>query len=139
MGESKEMRRIIIVAATAAVTSWAGIPNAQPITSFADVAGKWSGVGSSGGKTEVAIDPNGRFVLESPLGKATGWARIEGGFVVLAFDNSQGQIRFTRTGDALEGPYVAGARTRTTRVTRVPWTRALQAAWGRSARPPAGA
>ena len=120
MGESKEMRRIIIVAATAAVTSWAGIPNAQPITSFADVAGKWSGVGSSGGKTDVAIDPNGGFVLESPLGKATGRARIEGGVVVLAFDNNQGQIRFTRTGDVLEGPYVAGTRTGTTRVTRVP-------------------
>jgi len=92
---------------------------AQPVTTFAEVAGKWSGVGSRGGKTDITIEPDGKFVTESPLGKTTGVARIEGGLLVLAASNNQSHIKFTRAGDVLEGPYVFGTLTGTTRVSRV--------------------
>ncbi len=114
------MRGVMLTIAGAAIAALSSsILHAQPVTSFADVAGKWNGVGSRGAKTEVTIEPNGRFVIDSGLGRTTGQARMEDGIVVLSFDNNQGQIRFTRTGDVLEGPYVAGTLTGTTRVTRV--------------------
>jgi hypothetical protein len=113
------MRHIVIAAAIAAFI-WGSNAQAQPVTSFAEVAGKWSGVGSRGGKTDITIRPDGTFVTESPLGRTTGMARIEGGILVLPRPDNQGQVKFTRTGDVLEGPYVAGTLTGTTRVTRVP-------------------
>jgi hypothetical protein len=111
---------LFIVASVAALIVGAmGGAQAQPVNAMADVAGKWSGVGSRGGKTDIQIEPNGKFSVESPAGKGEGTAKIEGGSVVLPFANNQGQIKFTKTGDVLEGPYVWGTMTGTVRVTRV--------------------
>jgi hypothetical protein len=97
---------------------WANDGHAQPVNSFADAAGKWTGVGSRGGKTDLELEPNGKFTLESPLGKQSGMAKIEGGILILPNPNNQGQLKLTRTGDVLEGPYVFGTLTGVTRLTR---------------------
>ena len=113
------MRQTFIAAGIAALILWGSSADAQPITAFADVAGKWTGVGSRGGKTDIEISPTGKFTIESPLGKRDGMAKIEEGILILAYSNNQGQIKFTKTGDVLEGPYVFNNLTGTTRVTRV--------------------
>jgi hypothetical protein len=108
----------LVAASVAALALWTFSVKAEPVTSLADVTGKWSGVGSRGGKTDITIESDGRFVIESPAGRATGMARLEDGILVLPFSNNQGQVRFARTGEALEGPYVIGTLTGTTRVRR---------------------
>jgi hypothetical protein len=99
--------------------AWAGEAVSQPVTTIAEVVGKWSGVGSRGGKTDIEIEPTGRFTSKSPAGMQSGLAKIEDGFLVLPFSSNQGQIKFTRTKDSLEGPYVMGTMTGTVRVERV--------------------
>jgi hypothetical protein len=99
-----------------ALGTWATGGQAQPVTTFGEVAGKY--VGGSTGQTVIEIAPNGNFTAESPIGKAKGVGRIENGIVILPFSNNQGEMKFTRTGDVLEGPFVAGLRTGTTRVER---------------------
>jgi hypothetical protein len=112
------MRHIVIAAAISAFI-WVSNAQAQPVTTFAEVAGRWSGVGSRGGTTDITIRPDGTFVSESPLGRITGTARIEDGILILPRPENQGQAKLTRTGDVLAGPYTAGTLTGTTRVTRV--------------------
>lgn len=113
------MLKAFVAVSVAALMLWGTNAQAQPVTTFADVAGKWSGVGSRGGKTDIAVEPDGKFTMESPFGKSAGMAKIEGGILILPFPSNKGQIKLTKTGDVLEGPYVAGALTGTTRVTRV--------------------
>jgi hypothetical protein len=117
-GEEAMLRKLFAGGATALLLS-GSLVHAQPVTTFAEVAGKWSGVGSRGGKTDITIGADGKFVTESPLGTVTGVARIESGILVLAASNNQSHIKFSRTGDVLEGPYVWGTLSGTTRVTRL--------------------
>lgn len=115
------MRAIFSVTLAGAIftTAWGGGAVAQPVSTLAEVVGKWIGVGSRGGKTDIEIEPGGKFTVTSPSGRQSGLAKIEDGILVLPFSNNQGQIKFTRTKDSLEGPYVLGSMTGTVRVNRV--------------------
>ena len=113
------MPKTWVVGSAVAFMLWGSSVQAQPVTSFAEVAGKWSGVGSRGAKVDIAIENDGKFVIDVSGRQAPGIAKLDGGVLVLAYANNQGQIRFTRTGDVMEGPYVAGNVTGTTRVTLV--------------------
>ena len=109
----------VTLAGAILTAAWAGEVVAQPVNTLTEVVGKWSGVGSRGGKTDIEVEPDGRFTVTSPSGKQSGVAKIEDGVLVLPFSNNQGQIKFTRTKNSLEGPYVLGAMTGTVRVERV--------------------
>lgn len=109
--------RVILLAALGCIDANGLL--AQPITSLSEVTGDWTGSGSRGGKTDINIQQDGRFTTLSPLGQASGMAKLEDGVLVLPFSNNQGQIKFTRTNDTLEGPYVAGILTGTLKVKRV--------------------
>lgn len=74
-----------------------------PITNFADVAGKWTGTSSRGSKTDVSIGADGSFSIETPAGKDSGKARIADGSLIFSFTDNQGQYKFSRKGDRLEG------------------------------------
>jgi hypothetical protein len=95
------LRRVLIVA----MLVFAGIPAfAQtPITSFADVAGKWTGTTSRGTKTDISIGADGSFSIESRAGKDSGKARLVDGSLIFSFTDNQGQYKFSRKGDNLEG------------------------------------
>jgi hypothetical protein len=117
------MRRTFIVAAMAALVfgsfgTRAQTPAPAPINAFAEVAGKWTGVGSRGQPSYLEIQPNGNFVFDTALGVFTGVASLDGGMLVLPFSDNKGQQKFGKAGDALEGPYVYETRKGTTRMTR---------------------
>jgi len=114
------MRRLFGVVPVAVIVAcaWGSGAEAQPISTVSEVAGKWSGAGARGGKTDIEIEPSGRFQATSPAGTRTGMARIENGTLILPFSDNQGQIKFTRTEGVLEGPYVVGTMTGTVRVQR---------------------
>jgi hypothetical protein len=73
------------------------------ITNFPDVAGKWTGISSRGTRTDVSIGADGTFNVETPVGKDSGKARLTDGGLILPFSDNQGQYKFTRRGDDLEG------------------------------------
>jgi hypothetical protein len=89
----------------AAILSLAGMPAfAQtPITNFAEVAGKWSGISSRGTQTDVVIGADGSFGIETKAGKDSGKARLADGGLIFSFTDNQGQYKFLRKGDRLEG------------------------------------
>lgn len=108
-----------LVLASALGCIGATVVMAQPITSLSEVVGDWSGSGSRGLKTDINIQQDGRFTILSPLGPASGMAKLVDGMLVLSYSNNKGQVKFTRTDDVLEGPYVADLLTGTVRVKRV--------------------
>ena len=74
------------------------------IGSFADVAGKWEGASSRGTKTMIEVEPNGRFKLETSVGKDAGLARLQDGVLIIPTSDNQGTYKLSRNGDPLEGP-----------------------------------
>lgn len=80
-----------------------GTLHAQAITSFAEVAGKWTGTSSRGSKTEIEIDQSGKFKLQTPAGKDAGTARLDGGVLILPISDNQGQYKFSKKAETLDG------------------------------------
>jgi len=95
------LRRVLFVA----ILVFAGLAAlAQtPITSFSDVAGKWTGTTSRGTRTDISIGADGSFSIEARAGKDSGKARLVDGSLVFSFTDNQGQYKFSRNGDKLEG------------------------------------
>ena len=60
---------------------------------------------------------DGKFTIEAFNGKQAGTGKIDGGILILSFSNNQ--LKLTKTGDVLEGPFVFGTTTGSIRVTRV--------------------
>ena len=77
--------------------------SAQTIATFADVAGKWSGISSLVLKMEVEIATNGQFRINVPGGKDVGWSQLVGGVLIVPFSDKQGQYEFKWNGSVLEG------------------------------------
>lgn len=98
----------------------AGVYAQTPITSFADVAGKWVGVSSRGTKTIIEVESNGRFKLETTVGKDAGMARLDNGVLFIPTSDNQGTYKLSRTGDTLEGPVHWRGIDANVKLTRIP-------------------
>lgn len=57
----------------------------------------------SGDKTDVAIGSDGSFSIETRGGKDSGKARLVDGSLIFSFSDNQGQYKFSRKGESLEG------------------------------------
>jgi hypothetical protein len=93
-------------------------PPPTPIKSFAEVAGKWDGVGSSGTKVNFEISDKGVFAVSSPVGANKGTATLENGLLVVPLVSSQGYMRLSMVGGALEGSTMYQTRAGTIKFTR---------------------
>jgi len=76
------MRRAFLASSVVAfILALSGVqaqtPPPTPIKSFAEVAGKWDGVGSSGTKVSFEISDKGVFAVSSPVGANKGTATLE--------------------------------------------------------------
>jgi hypothetical protein len=91
-----------------------------PVGSFADVAGKWVGASSRGTKTTIEVEPNGRFKLETSVGKDAGLAKLQDGVLIIPTSDNQGQYKLSRNGDTLEGPVHWRGIDATVKLTRTP-------------------
>jgi hypothetical protein len=89
-----------------------------PISGFAEFAGKWSGASDRGTKIALEVDPSGKFKLDTPLGKDSGTAKIDGGVLVIPFSDNQGSYKLSKSGDALIGPAHWRGNNATVRLTR---------------------
>jgi hypothetical protein len=106
VGEAKSMLREFIVASIAALAfaSLGSGAQAQPVGSFADIAGKWEGTTSFGTKTTIEIDASGKFQSTTSRGPDSGTAKIDGGLLIIPISGNQGNYWLTRTGNVLAGP-----------------------------------
>jgi hypothetical protein len=87
---------------------------------FHRVAGKWVGASSRGTKTTIEIESNGRFKLETTVGKDAGVARLENGVLIIPTSDNQGTYKLFRNGDTLEGPVHWRGIDATVKLTRMP-------------------
>ena len=107
------MHRSILVSSVAAfLIGLPGMAQSQtPITTFADVAGKWTGqTAPSVHRFTLEIDPAGHFKARSLLGSENGLAKLEGGTIVIPLTEHQGQLQLALVGDTLSGPGVLKSR-----------------------------
>ncbi|GEP61050.1 hypothetical protein RSO01_82160 [Reyranella soli] len=117
------MRRTFLASSLVAfVLALSGVqaqtPPPTPIKSFAEVAGKWDGVGSSGTKVNFEISDKGVFAVSSPLGQNKGTATLENGLLVVPLISNQGYMRLSMSGGALEGTTMYQTRAGTIKFTR---------------------
>ena len=104
------MRRTFlkIFAISVAACTSVGAALAQAPT-VGDIAGMWEGTASSGNKIQLSIEPTGAFAIESPRGKDSGAVKMEGNQIVMAFTKNAGNVRVTKSGEALQGTVAMGA------------------------------
>lgn len=72
--------------------------------SYADIAGKWSGINSRGVRIDLAIDATGKFSMNSPQASSSGvsgQAVIQKDDILLAFNN--GKMNLKKVGKQLKG------------------------------------
>jgi hypothetical protein len=100
----------MLVAAIALVASSVGALSQTPISRFEEVAGTWSGH-ASGYRVALDLDPSGRFTARSLLGRESGHADLQGGFLVIPLVEHRGTLRLAWDGSTLKGPGVLRGKT----------------------------
>ena len=81
-----------------------------PISSFNDVAGKWTGHADRHSVT-LEIDASGRFTAQYALGGERGEAKIESGTLLIPLPQHGGTLQLAREGETLKGPGVIAGKT----------------------------
>jgi len=118
------MNRSAVAAATIALCAWCGTALGQVgISTFDDVAGRWTGHASSH-RVTLDIDAAGRFTAKSMLGSETGEAKLQDGTLIVPLPEHKGILQLVLRGEALKGAGILSGKTwevsllRTERVVR---------------------
>jgi len=113
-------RSFLAIGIAALSVVFGSIVHAQtPITTFAEVAGKWKGqTAPSVYRFTLEIDPSGRFKAQSLLGNESGVAKLEGGTIVIPLVEHQGELQLALVGDRLSGPGMLRSRKGSVSLTR---------------------